>query len=58
METVKVTIEHEGKEFSIEMPKHLAPAENACQRGDIWCVNGLIHKCNSSGKWYATGEKC
>jgi hypothetical protein len=58
MEIVKITIEHEGKTVTIEIPKHLAPTKDACQRGDTWCVNDLLHKFNSEGRWYATGQKC
>lgn len=32
--------------------------DTVCNPGDIWCVNSLIHKCNSEGRWYATGQAC
>lgn len=58
METVNLIIEHNGNVFTIVLPKHLAPNEDACERGDTWCINNILHKCNSDGRWYATGEKC
>lgn len=29
-----------------------------CTPGETACFNGTLHKCNSSGRWFATGQSC
>lgn len=36
----------------------LKKLDSACEQGETWCTNGKVHKCNSEGKWYATGTAC
>lgn len=29
-----------------------------CTPGETMCINRILHKCNSSGRWFATGQSC
>ncbi|PPK99007.1 hypothetical protein [Parapedobacter indicus] len=55
MATVKIIIDDE--EFEIE-ESELPENYQSCTPGQTWCWNGQLLKCNGSGQWFNTRQKC
>ena len=38
--------------------EELQKLDTACTPGDMWCVGGTWHRCNSEGRWVNQGHAC